>query len=84
MTTPSQNLLITLDSLLKGQRAIVASVCTENTALCRKLLSMGIVAGTAIEKICNAPLGDPAQFKALGYRISLRRSEAQSVQVTPL
>lgn len=75
---------MTLDSLLEGQRAVVSGVCCGNPALCRKLLSMGIVAGTAIEKVCCAPLGDPAQFKALGYKISLRNSEAKSVQVTPL
>jgi Fe2+ transport system protein FeoA len=80
--TPTE--AMTLDCLCKGQRAIVSGVCCGNPALCRKLLSMGIVAGTAIEKVCAAPLGDPVQYKALGYKISLRSSEAKSVQITPL
>lgn len=75
---------ITLDQLLEGQRAIVSGVCCGNPALCRKLLCMGLVAGTTIEKVCSAPLGDPIQFKALGYKISLRSSEAKSVQITTL
>lgn len=75
---------MTLDTLMNGQRAIVSGVCSGDPALCRKLLAMGIVAGTAIEKVCCAPLGDPAQFKALGYKISLRNSEAKSVHITPL
>ncbi len=75
---------ITLDCLIEGQRAIVSGVCCGNPTLCRKLLSMGIVAGTAIEKVCSAPLGDPIQFRALGYKLSLRTSEAKSVQITPV
>lgn len=74
----------TLDCLVEGQRAIVSGVCCGNPSLCRKLLSMGIVAGTSIEKVCCAPLGDPIQFKALGYKLSLRSSEAKSVQITPV
>lgn len=84
METQTESEALTLDCLLKGQRALVSGVCCGNPALCRKLLSMGIVAGTTIEKVCAAPLGDPIQFKALGYKISLRTSEAKSVQVTPL
>ena len=45
---------------------------------------MGIVAGTMIEVMRAAPLGDPIRIKALGYELSLRLSEAESVEVQPL
>ncbi|MBX7143654.1 MAG: ferrous iron transport protein A [Oligoflexia bacterium] len=74
----------TLDVLQEGQRAIVSGVCCRNPALCKKLLSMGLVEGAQIERICCAPLGDPIQFKTRGYKLSLRCLEARDVEVTPL
>jgi Fe2+ transport system protein FeoA len=45
---------------------------------------MGIVAGTIVEVLRIAPLGDPIKIKAMGYKLSLRKSEAASIEVTPL
>jgi len=42
---------------------------------------MGIVNGTRIEVLSIAPLGDPMKIQALGYKLSLRRSEASHVEV---
>ena len=62
-----------------GNRAVVSNVTSANRTLCNKLLSMGLVAGTAVEVLAVAPLGDPIKVRALGYDLSLRKSEAQSV-----
>lgn len=75
---------VKLNELAIGDSAVIKSVSSSNRSLCNKLLSMGLVAGTAIEMLCVAPLGDPIQIQALGYKLSLRVSEAETVQVVPV
>ena len=74
----------TLDQLSAGTKAIVRSISFRDKKLGNKLLAMGIVAGTIIEILRFAPLGDPIKIRALGYKLSLRLSEAESVEVSPL
>jgi Fe2+ transport system protein FeoA len=74
----------TLNTCRVGQRACVKTVSSSNRSLCSRLLSMGIVAGTIVEVLRIAPLGDPIKIKAMGYKLSLRKSEAASIEVTPL
>lgn len=71
----------TLDEIPSGGRGVVVGVSGSNKTLCNKLLSMGIVSGTEIEVLSIAPLGDPMKIQALGYKLSLRRSEASHVEV---
>ena len=72
----------TLNDLKKGETAVVDQVSCTNKTLSSKLLSMGIVHGTLIKVIGVAPLGDPIEIRALGYTLSLRRSEAQGVSIS--
>jgi ferrous iron transport protein A len=46
-----------------------------------RLLEMGLTPGSKIEVIRAAPLGFPIEVKVRGYSISLRESEAQSVEI---
>jgi len=82
--TNSSKSTLSLDSLKRGKKGRVSSVGTKNRALCQKLLSMGIVAGTIVEVLSIAPLGDPIKVSAMGYKLSLRISEAQNVEVIPV
>ena len=75
---------VTLDKLSSGHTAVVRSISFNNRKLGNKLLAMGIVAGTMIEVLRIAPLGDPMKIRALGYMLSLRLSEAECVEVLPL
>lgn len=68
-----------LASLSRGEQGVVAAVGTDNKALCNRLLSMGLVSGTAVKVLQIAPLGDPIKIEALGYKLSLRRDEAETV-----
>jgi len=72
---------VMLNQLQRGDRCIVTELIGDNHELKRKLLDMGIIAGTKIEVTAIAPLGDPITIKALGYSLSLRRSEAAHVMV---
>jgi ferrous iron transport protein A len=53
-----------------------------NDEVAIRLMEMGIVPGASISMIGVAPLGDPLEFSLRGYRLSLRRNEAQRVFVT--
>lgn len=44
-------------------------------------MEMGFVRGSRVSVILNAPLKDPIEYQILGYKISLRRSEADMVEV---
>lgn len=70
-----------LTKLSKNSEAVVSHVSKSNVALHRKLLSMGIVEGTKIRILAQAPLGGALSVRALGYQLSLRRSEASSIFV---
>jgi ferrous iron transport protein A len=47
----------------------------------RHLLDMGITKGCEIYIRKVAPLGDPVEITVRGYELSLRRSEAEHVEV---
>jgi ferrous iron transport protein A len=47
----------------------------------RRMLDMGLVNGAAVQVKRVAPLGDPIEFEVRGYSLSLRKSEAQAIQV---
>ena len=48
-----------------------------------RLMEMGLLAGTTVEVVRFAPLGDPVEIKVRGYHLTLRRHEADQVLVTP-
>ncbi len=69
-----------LSQLEMGQKAQVVGV-TGQDAVSRRLLEMGITPGVEVRLLRAAPLGDPLEFELRGYRLSLRRSEAQQIEV---
>ena len=70
----------TLNQLEPGERATIVKAGGE-TAVRRRILDMGVVKGAEIEAVRVAPLGDPIEFLIKGYNLSLRKSEAQQIQV---
>ncbi|HEX4416164.1 MAG TPA: ferrous iron transport protein A [Lacipirellulaceae bacterium] len=49
----------------------------------RRILEMGVTPGAEIRRIGTAPLGDPLEFEIRGYRLSLRKHEAQQIEIEP-
>ena len=47
----------------------------------RRLLEMGVTPGVEMRRIGTAPLGDPLEFELRGYRLSLRKSEAEHIEI---
>ena len=48
-----------------------------------RLLEMGLVAGTPLQLVRFAPLGDPVEIKLRGYYLTLRRHDAEQILVQP-
>ncbi len=50
-------------------------------ALKRRIMDMGITKGTSILVRKVAPLGDPVEVNVRGYELSIRKSEAENIEV---
>ncbi len=46
-----------------------------------RLMELGLLAGTVIELVRFAPMGDPVEIKVRGYNLTLRKSEAEQIFV---
>lgn len=66
--------------LAVGQSGRVHRVVGTNE-VSRRLMEMGVTPGVEIRCLGAAPLGDPLEFELRGYRLSLRKSEAQQVEL---
>ena len=71
-------------SLRPGDRARITGFKGLPDAYRNRLLSMGMTPGTEFAVARVAPLGDPIQIVLRGFRLSLRRQEAEGLLVTKL
>ena len=69
-----------LAELSVGERAQVVRVDGDDEISVR-LLEMGLTPGVQVAVIGAAPLGDPLELELRGYRLSVRKSEAQRISV---
>ncbi len=70
----------TLKSVKVGQRAKVVKLHGEG-ALRRRIMDMGITRGVEIYVNKLAPLGDPIEVTVRGYELSLRKADADMIEV---
>jgi ferrous iron transport protein A len=70
----------TLMDLEPGDSAAVRRVHGDGP-LRRRLLDMGLTNGTVVTAVKRAPLGDPLELKVRGYDLSLRKAEAETVEI---
>jgi ferrous iron transport protein B len=75
------NRTVPLTSLMPGDSGRVAGIAPGRAR--ERLMEMGITAGTLIELVRFAPLGDPVDVRVRGYRLSLRRRHAEKILVHP-
>ena len=50
-------------------------------AIKRRIMDMGITRGTEVFVRKVAPLGDPMELKVRGYELSIRRADAEMIEV---
>lgn len=72
--------ITTLDQLAPGQSATVKKVGGDG-AIRHRLLDMGLTSNAEVKMIRTSPLGDPIEYKVRGYNLSLRKAEAQMIEV---
>ena len=70
----------TLMDLRAGEKATVKKVNGQGL-LQRRLRDMGFVTGVSIKMVKPAPMGDPLEFKIRDYYLSLRKTEARTIEV---
>ena len=71
---------MTLREVKKGQTVIVQKLNGEG-AVKRRIMDMGITKGTEIYVRKVAPLGDPVEVTVRGYELSVRKADAEMVEV---
>lgn len=69
-----------LSELKTGENAVIVNVHGHG-GFRKRLIEMGFIAGKKVRVVQNAPLKDPIEYEILGYRISLRRAEAELIEV---
>jgi ferrous iron transport protein B len=72
-----------LSDIKTGDEAIITKVLGHG-AFRKRITEMGFVKGKRVKVIKNAPLQDPVEYEIMGYNVSLRRSEAELVEVVSL
>ena len=70
----------TLDVFAIGESGTIVKVNGEGRVR-RRLFDMGLTPGAQVYLRKKAPLGDPIEITLRGYELSLRKDEAQNVEV---
>ncbi len=69
-----------LSDLKTGERGVIVKVHGHGSFR-KRIIEMGFVKGNKVKVVLNAPLKDPIEYEIIGYKISLRREEAQMIEV---
>ncbi len=71
---------MTLDNIDVGQEAVITKVGGEGELRCR-FLDMGIIPKTKVKVQKMAPMGDPIEIQLRGYELTIRKEDAQKIEV---
>ncbi|MDO4994050.1 MAG: ferrous iron transport protein B [Bacteroidales bacterium] len=70
-----------LSELQTGEKAVIVKVLGHG-GFRKRIVEMGFIRGQQVEALLNAPLHDPVKYRIMNYEVSLRREEAQLIEVT--
>lgn len=65
----------------KGQKARIVGIQSGQSVYRQRLLAMGLLPGTEFVVTRIAPLGDPVEILVRGFSLSLRKNEANLLQI---
>ena len=68
-----------IKDLQAQEKAVIAGFEKNEENYRKKLLSMGLTKGTEIQLLKFAPLGDPVELSVRGFKLSLRKAEAEII-----
>lgn len=69
-----------LSELKTGETGVIVRVMGHG-GFRKRIVEMGFIKGKTVEVLLNAPLHDPVKYKIMDYEVSLRRAEAELVDV---
>lgn len=72
---------IQLKDIPQGAKGEVTGYSKSDPAYRDKLLAMGLTKGTPFTVVRVAPLGDPVEIEIRGFKLSLRKTEAEALLV---
>lgn len=75
---------MTLAGVAPRTRVRVTAVRPSTDPIYQRLLNLGVIRGREIEVLRRAPAGDPIEVRLMGCSLSLRRTEADLVEVEHL
>ena len=70
----------TLRQIRAGSKAKVVKLHGEG-AVKRRIMAMGITKGVEVQVCKVAPLGDPIEVTVRGYQLSIRKADAEMIEV---
>ena len=70
----------TLRDVKIGQTAVIRRLHGEG-ALKRRIMDMGLTKGTEVYVRKVAPLGDPIELNVRGYELSVRKADAEMIEI---
>lgn len=71
-----------LSELKVGESAQIVRV-SGHGGFRKRIMEMGFVRGQIVKSALNSPLADPIKYTIMGYDVSLRRNEANMIEVLP-
>ncbi|MCZ7649046.1 MAG: ferrous iron transport protein A [Planctomycetota bacterium] len=71
-----------LSACRPGQGGRVTRTLAEGP-LGQRLMEMGLIEGARVQVVRVAPLGDPVEIRLNDYHLSLRKAEAEGVEIEP-
>lgn len=72
--------MLTLKGVKVGTTVKVVKLHGEG-AVKRRIMDMGITRGTAVKVRKVAPLGDPIELTVRGYELSIRKADAELIEI---
>ncbi len=73
-----------LGNLRPGQQGKILRLDSSIGPIRRRLMDMGVLPGEIVKVEKIAPMGDPIEITVKSYNLSLRKSEAQGIEIEVL
>lgn len=72
-----------LSDLKPGETGVITKILGHG-AFRKRVMEMGFVRGREVTMVLNAPLQDPIKFSLMDYEVSLRKAEANLIEIEPV
>ena len=76
----NNNRKMKLSELKNGEKAVIVRVAGHG-GFRKRIMEMGFVRGVEVKSVQDSPMHDPVKYTVMGYDVSLRRSEAEMIEV---